>query len=298
MKKTFDIIKNFFRIIWLTIWGFPAFYIGSRRLSRWVKKNKKEQNPNLHSLEERWEYIYKKNNKFIKRTGTKVIVEGLDNLPKGSSWVVPNHSSNMDGNYLIDGLGKKVKLISIAKDSLEKNKFIKGYFAGSDSFFMDRTNLRQSTMLLNKAASYSKKTNRPIVIFPEGTRSLTTKVLDFKCGSFKFPQKYGLSIIPVTITGTLQARNFFSLKYKEVKIIIGKPIKPISSLKLPTDILCKNVRDKIIENLNNYENNLSKKEKEKLEHLKIKAKNREENKNKRLEAEFKKKGVKINLDEK
>ncbi len=292
MKRILEIIRNIFRVIWLTIWGFPAFYFGSRRLSKWVKKNKKEQNPNLYSLDERWEYIYKKDKKFIKRTGVNVVVEGLDNLPKGASWIVPNHSSNLDGNYLIDGLGKRVKLISIAKENLERNHFVKGYFLGSDSFFMDRANLRQSTILLNKAANYSKKVNRPIVIFPEGTRSLTTEVLDFKCGSFKFAQKYGLPIVPITITGTLQARRFFSLRDKEVKIIIEKPIKAINHIKLPTDILCKKVREKVISNLEKYENGLNEKETKELDKLKKDSVKREEKKQKKLEQEFERKGVK------
>ncbi len=292
MKRILEIIKNFFRVIWLTLWGFLAYYLGSRRLTRWVKKNKREQNPNLYSLDERWEYMYKKNKSFIKRTGTKVVVEGIDNLPKGASWIVPNHSSNMDGNYLVDALGKKVRLISIAKENLERNPFVKGYFIGSDSFFMDRANLRQSTMVLNKAANYSKKTNRPVVIFPEGTRSLTTEVLEFKCGSFKFAQKYGLPVVPITITGTLQARRFFQLKYSEVKIIIEKPIKAINHIKLPTDILCKNVREKIVNKLDLYEKSLSEKESKELAKLKEEAIKRDLKKEKKLDSEFESKGVK------
>jgi 1-acyl-sn-glycerol-3-phosphate acyltransferase len=50
-------------------------------------------------------------------------------------------------------------------------------------------------------------TSKGICIFPEGSRSFSTELLEFKPASFKFPQKFYLPIVPVTIAGTLQARK-------------------------------------------------------------------------------------------
>jgi len=281
-----DYIKNFFRICvaWFT---FPlATWWGSRKLTKQVRKNEREQDPNLYPFDERWKYLRKKSKGILKRSGIKVEVEGIENIPKGGAWITPNHTSNLDGIYLTVGLGGKCALVPVAKDVLKESKMFKGYFIGSDTMFLDRRSLRQNLSLLNGAAQYSKERKRAIVIFPEGTRSLTGELLEFKNGLFKFPQKYFLPIIPVTILGTLQAKSFLSLKTRIVKIIVSKPIKPINHSKMPTDILGKKVRDIIESNIIEYEKSLSPKELKKLKELKTKGKKHEERKNVNLEKEL------------
>ncbi len=281
-----DYIKNFMRICtaWFT---FPlSTWWGSRKLAKQVKKNEREQDPSLYPFDERWKYLRKKSKGILKRAGIKVEVEGLENLPKGGSWITPNHTSNLDGIYLTVGLGGKTGLVPVAKDVLKESKMFKGYFIGADAMFLDRSSIRQNLNLLNGAAQYSKERKRPVIIFPEGTRSLTGDLLDFKNGVFKFPQKYFLPIVPVTIVGTLQARNFLSLKTKVVKIIVDKPIKPINHSKMPTEILSKKVKAIISSNILNYEKSLSKKELEKLNNLKLNSVKKEERKNIKLKKEI------------
>lgn len=177
-------------------------------------------------------------------------------------------------------------MVPVAKDVLKESKMFKGYFIGSDTMFLDRRSLRQNLNILNGAAQYSKEKKRSVVIFPEGTRSLTGELLDFKNGLFKFPQKYFLPIVPITILGTLQARNFLSLKTRVVKIIVSKPIKPIIHSKMPTDILGKRIKDIISTNISNYEKSLSKKELLKLEKIKEKSVAKQKRKNVNLKKEL------------
>jgi len=148
----------------------------------------------------------------------------------------------------------------------------KGYFSGVDAMFLDRRSPRQNLSLLNAAAQYAKQKNRGIVIFPEGTRSLTTELLPFKNGLFKFPQKYFLPIVTLTILGSLQAKRFYLLKTRKVTIIIDKVIKPIEHSKLPTDILGKKIKDSMQKHINEYEGSLSEKELKLLKKLKARAK--------------------------
>jgi len=104
-------------------------------------------------------------------------------------------------------MSNKVNLTPVAKKELTNSKMTKGYFTTTDGFMLDRSSPRQALQLLTGAAKFAKESNRGIVIFPEGTRSLTGELLEFKSGSFKFAQKFYLPIVPVTITGTLQARK-------------------------------------------------------------------------------------------
>lgn len=283
-----DYIKNFIRmcVAWFT---FPlSTWWGSRKLTKQVKKNEREQDPNLYPFDERWKYSRKKCKGILKRSGIKVEVDGLENIPKGGAWLTPNHTSNLDGIYLVVGLGGKTEFVPVAKDVLKKSKMFKGYFIGTDAMFLDRSSIRQNLNLLNGAAQYSKERKRGVVVFPEGTRSLTGELLEFKNGLFKFPQKYFLPIVPITILGTLQARNFLSFKTRIVKIIVGKPIKPIDHSKMPTDIIGKKVRETISNNLIKYEESLSEKELSKLKKIQKNSVKKEIKKNKNLKKELSK----------
>lgn len=259
-----DIIKNIFRmcVVWFVM---PlTAYAGSRKLNKWEKKNKKEQDPTLFPYEKRTEYHRSKMKGLIKWFGIKVIVEGKENIPRtGANWITPNHTSNLDGPILSVALGHKLNLIPIAKDDLKNNPWVKGYFTGVDGMFLDRKSPRQALSLLDGAAQYAKQRNRSVVIFPEGKRSLSGELLDFKNGLFKFPQKYFLPIIPVTILGTLEAKTPWSFKTRIVKVIIHKPIKPIEHSKLPTEIISKKIKTSMQSDLDVWKNTLTKKE---LEH--------------------------------
>lgn len=255
-----DYIKNTYRmaVTWFTL---PVvFYHGSRKLHKWDKKNKKEQDPSLYPIEDRLEYHRKKMKGLIKRMGINLVVEGMDNIPRGATWIVPNHTSNLDGAYLAEALGHRLSMAPVAKDNLKDSKVSRGYFTGVDGMFLDRKSPRQAVQLLDGAAQFAKSKNRSVVIFPEGKRSLTGELLDFKNGLFKFPQKYFLPILPVTITGTLEARKWFSFKTRTVTVTVHKPIKPINHSKLPTEIISRKIKEQMQKDIDAWYKTLSEKE--------------------------------------
>lgn len=256
-----DTIKNLIRVGLFAWWTGPiAARHGSRKLNKQVKKNLKAQDPNLYPFEERMIYHRKKMKGILKRAGINVEVIGEENIPRGAAWIVPNHTSNFDGAYLSRALSHKLDIIPVAKDDLKNSRMVSGYFKGVDGMFIDRKSPRQALTLLEGAAQYAKNKNRAIVIFPEGERSLTGELLDFKNGSFKFPQKYFIPILPITILGTVEARRVWSLKTRTVTVIVHKPIKPIEHSKLPTDILGRRVRDMIAKDIEDWKAGLTKKE--------------------------------------
>ncbi|NOQ50200.1 MAG: hypothetical protein GQ557_00850 [Mycoplasmataceae bacterium] len=281
-----DYLKNIYRM--LTSWYIlpVGLWTGSRRENKWLKKNRREQDPNLNPYEQRWEHIKKKVKKSTRRIGATIELVNEENLPNGAAWITPNHTSNFDPFYLIKAMGGRINLIPIAKKKLEDSKLASGYIRGADGFFIDRSKLREQIVLLNGAAQLAKNTNRAVTIFPEGTRSFTSELLSFKDGSFKFAQRYYLPIVPITITGTLQARPYFRLKTAHIKVIVHKPIKASEHMKLPTEIVSKRVFETIQRELRNYEDGLSIKEKAKLEKLKIKARKLEVKKNIKLNKEL------------
>ncbi len=284
-----DTIKNIIRLCFAWWTGPLAGRRGSRKLNKMVKKNKKMQDPNLHPYEERMTLLRKKMKGVMKRAGVEVRVEGLENLPKGAGWLVANHTSNFDGVWLSNAIGNKLNLTPIARDDLKKSKMASGYINGSEGFYLDRKSPRQALQMFEGASQISKAKNRTLVIFPEGTRSLTGELLEFKNGSFRFPQKYFLPIIPVTIMGTLEAREWWKPKTRIVTVKINKTIKAIEHSKVPTDILGNRIRKQMQEDLDNWKKSLSPK---KLEyHNKLIEKNLA--KNKKKEEKLKAKGIPV-----
>lgn len=263
-------LQQIFRLLF--IWMVPlSLYFTARRLRIWVKKNKKEQDPNLNSLDKRWEFIRKRNKSNLKRLGIKIEVINKDRIPSGASWFFPNHSSNFDAFYLIAGLGGTTPLIPIGRDTLNKTMIASGFILGADGYYIKRNDIRDTVKVLTAVAQYSKSVKRNVVLFPEGTRSLTTDLLDFKDGSFKFPQKYFSPIIPVTILGTMQAKRWWILSERTVKIVIGNPLKGTSYLNTPTYVISRLVKEQINKELQQYYDSLS--DKEKLLYNRLKQKN-------------------------
>ncbi len=277
-----DTIKNIIRISFAW-WTAPlAGRKGSKKLKKMVKKNKKMQDPNLYPYDERMRYLRKKMKGVMKRAGVRVEVEGIENLPKTSGWLVANHTSNFDAVWIVNALSHKLDLLPIARDDLQKSKMAGGYLIGVEGLFLDRKSPRQALGMLEASAQIAKAKNRTVVIFPEGTRQLTGEVGEFKHGSFRFPQKYHLPIVPITIMGTLEAKKWWKAKTRVVTIKVNKTIKAIEHSKIPTEILSNRIRTRMIEDLENWKNNLS--PKELAYHNKLVEENRKinEKKNKKL----------------
>ncbi len=255
-----DKIKNIIRICFVW-WTAPlAGRKGSKKLNKMIKKNKKMQDPNLYPYEERMQYLRKKIKGIMKRAGVRVEVVGEENIPKGSAWIVANHTSNFDGVWIVNALAYKLDLLPIARDDLKTSKMVSGYINGAEGMYLDRVSPRQALNVLEGSAQIAKNKNRAVVIFPEGTRQLTGEVGEFKHGSFRFPQKYFLPIIPITIMGTLEAKKWWIPKTKVVTVKVNKPLKAIEHSKIPTDILGNRIRTQMIEDLENWKKSLSEKE--------------------------------------
>ncbi len=291
-----EAIRNIFRIC-ISVITFPIVALwGARRINRMYKKNIKEQDPNLYPYEDRWDYLRTKAKGMAKRAGIIVKVDGIENLPKGASWITPNHTSNLDAIIMVVGLGGKINMAPIGRDTFNQAKGIAGMFGKAsfkyiravDGMFIDRSSPRKAVEVMNGAAQYAKTYSRGIVVFPEGTRSYTTDLLPFKNGSFKFAQKYFLPIVPITITGTLEGRKFFTLKRRIIKIIVHKPIKAIDHSKKPTEVLGRKISEIMQKDLDEYVSSLSKDELKYYNKLKEKAAEKMTKKEQRLNDELRK----------
>lgn len=91
--------------------------------------------------------------------------------------------------------------------------------------FLDRENPRHAVAALNEASGWVAK-GYSMVIFPEGTRSKTGEVAEFKGGAFKIAQKNKVPVVPFVIDGTAQLmeRNHYFIHGGPVQLRVLDPI--------------------------------------------------------------------------
>ncbi|WP_373897969.1 lysophospholipid acyltransferase family protein [Haloimpatiens sp. FM7315] len=157
--------------------------------------------------------------------GIDIEIEGKENIPKKSgSLYVANHQGNLDIPCLIYALSKPVGFI--AKKELENIPLISTWMKEIHCIFMNRENIRESLKDIKKGSEFLES-GYDMSIFPEGTRSKSSLMGEFKKGSLKLAIKAEAPIIPVTIDGTYkcwEGNKRKDLLPGKVKITIHKAV--------------------------------------------------------------------------
>jgi 1-acyl-sn-glycerol-3-phosphate acyltransferase len=167
--------------------------------------------------------VWSRFNAFI--TPMLVKVSGKENIHKDVSYVIiPNHQSLYDIFLLYGWLGIDIKWIM--KKELRKLPGVGFGSAKVGHIFLDRSNQRAAMESLNEA---KKKLvdGTSVVIFPEGTRSPSGKLLPFKRGAFKLALDLKLPILPVTINGTrniMPAKSITNILPGKASLTIHPPL--------------------------------------------------------------------------
>lgn len=180
------------------------------------KKGEDEANEYAFGLYKKWaEYT----NNIV---GIETNVEGLENIPEGECVFMSNHTSIFDIPIIISLVNKRLGFIG--KKELEKVP-VAGFWANKGgNITIDRDNPREGMKAILKGVEHLNN-GYSMVIFPEGTRSKTGELLEFKKGSLKLATKSKKTIVPVYIDGTnLIDKTKLKSKKKNIKVIFGEPI--------------------------------------------------------------------------
>lgn len=156
-------------------------------------------------------------------SGVKLEVNGKENIPNQACLFVANHISFFDivvtYPLMISPTGY------IAKKELEKVPFLSWIMRFVNCIFLDRKDPRNGLKAVLSAADMIKS-GISVFLFPEGTRSKTGKMGEFKDGGFKIATKSKAPVVPVGITGTndILENHFPFIKSGKVIVSFGKPI--------------------------------------------------------------------------
>ena len=216
--------------------------------------------PKIRTMEERAgvEYARKKlkwlSEQILKRLDVKLDIkyknrEAIDSLDKKEGVIfVCNHQSNLDIPAIVTALHMDVGFV--AKHEMKRWPFFGTWMKKSNCVFLNRENPREGIKDIKKAVELIKE-GYPTVIFPEGERSLTGKILNFKKGSFKLATETNGIIVPLTLKGTYDIQPRGTLKMargKKVTLVVDEPIFVKNLSKDEEKVLATTVRDKIVEN--------------------------------------------------
>ncbi|WP_027436992.1 lysophospholipid acyltransferase family protein [Lachnospira multipara] len=133
-------------------------------------------------------------------SGTKVIVKGLENIPKDEAVLfVGNHRSYFD--VVVAYTLVPLKTGFVAKKEMNRLPIIRQWMRMLRCPFLDRDNIKEGLKTILRGIEYIKD-GTSIVIFPEGTRNTGDGMLEFHAGSFKLSEKSGCKIIPMVQNNT------------------------------------------------------------------------------------------------
>ena len=123
-------------------------------------------------------------------------VKGLENLPEKDGFLIcGNHQGLFDVMAIVYTF--RGPLAAVYKKELQGVPFIQDIADGTNSFPMDREDVRQSLTVIQKVTEELKK-GRNYLIFPEGTRSKNGNVMGpFHAGSFRCAMKAKAPIVPI-----------------------------------------------------------------------------------------------------
>jgi 1-acyl-sn-glycerol-3-phosphate acyltransferase len=128
----------------------------------------------------------------------KIEFHGVDNIPReGACIITPNHVTYADPIWITIPMPRRIYYMAWNKPfripilGLLMRMF--GAFPVNLDVAADASAQREAIEALRKG--------RALVIFPEGGRTKTGKLMPFKMGAFRLALSHGVPIVPVTIKG-------------------------------------------------------------------------------------------------
>jgi 1-acyl-sn-glycerol-3-phosphate acyltransferase len=161
----------------------------------------------------------------LKISGIRLRVQGLGRLDSGRQYIfMANHQSNIDIPVLAQSL-PQFELRWLAKKELLFVPFFGWAIWSSRQIIVDRSNRAKAMASLRKAKEKISG-GISVVIFPEGTRSVTGGLLPFKRGGFLLAVRTGTPIVPITINGSgaILPRGDWRIRGGKIEVVVGDPI--------------------------------------------------------------------------
>lgn len=174
----------------------------------------------------------------------RIRAKGLSNIPDGPVIFVPNHQSSFDGLFVAAFLRRQQikNTYFYAKEKHFKQAWLKFIASRNNIIIVDlNKDIKES---IQKMAEVLRQ-NRNLIIFPEGTRTKTGEIGEFKKTFAILSTELNIPVVPVSIKGAFEALpsgSRFPRPWKAIKVEFLEPVYPEN---FSYDSLTEHVRTKI-----------------------------------------------------
>ncbi len=179
--------------------------------------------------------------------GARLRVTGWENIPSSKKiMILTNHASIFD----IPAIAAVFSDIAwLGRDYLTRIPILSHMLKRANFIAVGRNPAMNVRLIIQKAILNAGKLR--ITLFPEGTRTKTGELQEFKRGFIYIMNGGDLDILPVVMNGLfdLKPKTRFCIKpFQTVNIIICKPIKRSELIGLSTEEIIKRVRNVFVAN--------------------------------------------------
>lgn len=216
-----------------------------------IKKLELSGNKDVH-IDAIRKSTYAWGNALLKRAHVQLNIKGEENIPSGPVLFVSNHQSNFDIPIFFAAINKQFGFV--AKSNLDGIPLFSKWIERIKSVYIDRGDARQSLKAIQEGIVLLKN-GYSLVIFPEGTRSRSSQMADFKKGSLRLATKSKVPVVPITINGSYKIfEEKKRIQSGTVDFVIHKPIETKDLSKEEANNLSENVENIISNTLNDLTN--------------------------------------------
>jgi len=155
--------------------------------------------------------------------GVQLQVDGLERLPRTRRiCFVANHQGMADVALIEAALPMRIGFI--AKRELERVPLLAAWLRALSCVTIERANPRKARETIARGAR-NIAAGKPMVLFPEGTRSRKGEMGPFLPGSMLLPISAGAVIVPLSIDGTYRiVEERMQITPGKVRLVIHDPL--------------------------------------------------------------------------
>ncbi|MBE6699753.1 MAG: hypothetical protein E7584_05910 [Ruminococcaceae bacterium] len=174
----------------------------------------------------------------------KIDFRGMEQFPNEPFVLVSNHISNFDPVVVLAKVkGRKIAFVS--KPSNFKIPAVGPYIHEAGFLAIDRQNAMRAMRTIKRAAELVVSEQMIMGIYPEGTRSKSGELLEFKEGAFLLAKRAQAPVVVITTKGTNQIAKNKILKSSKVELDVIEVIDKETVQNMKLNELSAHVRESI-----------------------------------------------------
>ena len=200
--------------------------------------------------DQRYAKLRKVANLIVRKLNVRIEVIDQSNIPLQEGFMfASNHQGSADAFIFVDSC--LITTTAVSKIEGKKIPFLSMWYDVMEVIFFKRESLKDGVRMANSLASYLME-GRNVLIFPEGTRSRSQTMNEFKPGSFKGAFKTKAPIIPLALINAYIPLDSKEHK-KVIKVVYGQPIHYEEYGQWSTMQLAIEVKDRIQAMIDQYQ---------------------------------------------